>query len=156
MIKFLRNHIRAFHNLAFFEFLCSPGVLLFHFMMWNHWNFFRFLKLFLDHPHRGQRLQRSVCAPENANFFIYRVAELIFVSQDSIFQGNQFDTQEVKNPLINKKVFRKYWDLFLAHFWEICRFFAYFCRKLIKHGQVGYHFIQLTTKNKMFEKPYPF
>ncbi len=137
------NKCRAFHNLAFFEFLCSPGVLLFHFMMWNHCNFFRFLKLFLDHPHGGQRLQRSVRAPENTNFFIYRVTELIFVSQDSIFQGNQFDTQEVQNPLKNKKVFRKYWDLSLAHFWEICRFFPYFCRILIKHGQVGYHFIQL-------------
>ena len=86
---------RAFHNLAFSEFLCSLGVLLFHFMMWNHCNFFRFLKLILDHPHGGQRSQRSVCAPENANFFIYWVTELIFVSKDFIFQDNHFDIQEV-------------------------------------------------------------
>ena len=98
--------IRAFHNLAFSEFLCSMGVLLFLFMMWNYCNFFRFLKLILDHPHGGQRSQRSVCTPENANFFIYWVTELIFVSKDFIFQDNQFDIQEVENPFINKKVYK--------------------------------------------------
>ena len=124
-ILYLISHdmyTRAFHNLAFSEFLCSLGVLLFLFMMWNHSNFFRFLKLILDHPHGGQRSQRSVCAPENANFFIYWVTELNFVLKDSIFQDNQFDIQEVENPFINKKVFDIFWELFLAYILQICIF----------------------------------
>ena len=127
------NHmfLRAFHNLAFSEFLCSMGVLLFLFMMWNHCNFFRFLKLILDHPHGGQRSQRSVCAPENANFFIYWVTELIFVSKDFIFQDNHFDIQEVQNPFIIKKVFEHFWELFLAYIYK----FAFLRLFLLKINQ---------------------
>ena len=44
------------------------------------------------------------------------------MSNDSIFQADQFDIQEVDNPLINKKVFWKYWDLFLALFDKIVFF----------------------------------
>ena len=62
-LEILRVETRAFHNLAFSEFLCSLGVLLFLFMMGNHCNFFRFLELILDHPHGGQRSQRLVCTP---------------------------------------------------------------------------------------------
>ena len=73
MLNTSNMHLSAFHNLAFFEFLCSPGVLLFHFMMWNHCNFFRFLKLILDHPHGGQRSRGAVACSKKLKFLFFEI-----------------------------------------------------------------------------------